>query len=300
MDLTEPGRLEVSANKKWISVHPAVLAMIAALGRTVEAGQVTCPPFEAKSRHYFERMKLFQFLGVQSGISVAEHDPTGRFIPISQIQDSAQLSRFITEMIPLLHLEPFHAEPIRYIVSELVRNVIEHSASPHGAFVAAQYYAKSNAIRIGIADTGVGIRRTIRRSYSVEDDLSAIRLALIPGITGMTRQEGGTELNAGAGLFFIKAIATVNRDFFVLYSGSAFYKLLKQRSLKRLSLHSDPFDDRHTALGDLPSWPGTVVGIDLVLDANEDFSQLLDRIRDTYSAAIRERKRARHRRPRFL
>lgn len=298
-DPTQDDCLHISANKNWISVHPAVLTMAAALGQRFDASQISCEPFEAKSRHYFERMGLFKFLRTDSGISITEHDATGRFIPITQVKDSSSLSSLITEMIPLLHLGPDHAEPIKYIVSELVRNVLEHSGSPHGAFVAAQYYKKSNAIRIGIADTGCGIRSAITQSHPAPDDLAALKLALTPGITGTTSREGGTEYNAGAGLFFIKSIATVNRDFFVIYSGKALYKLLKSNPSKRLRLHANPFEDRHTALNDLPYWPGTVVGIDMVLDANEAFSELLDRIRETYSEAIRVRRKERLRRPRF-
>ncbi|MGK5085789.1 hypothetical protein WDW37_21070 [Bdellovibrionota bacterium FG-1] len=80
-DPMESERLKITANKKWISVHPAVLAMVAALGQTVRPSAIVCEPFEAKSRHYFERMGLFKFLGVDSSIKVVEHDPTGRFIP---------------------------------------------------------------------------------------------------------------------------------------------------------------------------------------------------------------------------
>ena len=130
-------------------------------------------------------------------------------------------------MIPLLHLEPEQAQTIGYVVSELVRNVIEHADAQNGAVICAQYYKKSNSIRIGIADTGFGIKKTINQSYLAKNDLEAIGLALRPGITGTTKKEGGTEQNAGAGLFFIKSIATVNRDFFIIYSGRGFYKLLK-------------------------------------------------------------------------
>jgi anti-sigma regulatory factor (Ser/Thr protein kinase) len=273
--------------------------MAAALGQMFDASQIRCEPFEAKSRHYFERMGLFKFLKTDSGIAITEHDATGRFIPITQVRDSNSLSHLITEIVPLLHLEPNHAEPIKYIMSELIRNVLEHSGSPHGAFVSAQYYKKSNAIRIGIADTGQGVRSAITQSHSASDDLTALKLALTPGITGTTSREGGTAYNAGAGLFFIKSIATVNRDFFVIYSGTALYKLLKSKPTRRLQLHANPFEDRHTALGNLPCWPGTVVGIDMVLDANEGFSVLLDKIRDIYSEAIRDRRRERLRRPKF-
>lgn len=300
LDLKNPDTLHIEANKKWISVHPLVLAMIAALGQTIPRENISCEAFEAKSRHYFERMKLFDHLGIRSGIEMEEHESAGRFVPLTQIKNQAALNKFITDMVPLLHLSPAHAEPIRYIVSELIRNVLEHASSPHGAFVAAQYYTKSNSIRIGIADTGIGIRKSIQRSHLAPSDLAAIRLALTPGITGTTAREGGTIDNAGAGLFFIKSIAAINGDLFAMYSGQALYKLLRQGEKKRHILHADPSKDRHSEREDLPQWHGTVVGIDMALDENEKFSALMEYIRRTYSKAVRERKRARYKRPTFI
>jgi anti-sigma regulatory factor (Ser/Thr protein kinase) len=296
---SDPERLEITANQKWISVHPAVLSMIAALGVSIKPGDIQCEKFEAKSKHYFIRMRLFEMLNISTELSIVEHEPAGRFIPITQIHTSDELTKFITEMIPLLHLEPEQAKTIGYIISELARNVIEHANSKDGAFLCAQYYAKSNTIRIGIADTGVGIKATISQSYSVKTDLEAIQLALWPGITGTTRREGGTEQNAGAGLFFTKSIAQVNRDFFIIYSGNAFYKLLKRTSTSQLRLHADPFEDRHSTDNQLPFWQGTVVGIDINLDQTEEFSLLLDAIGEIYTSAIRERRKARYKRPRF-
>jgi len=236
---------------------------------------------------------LFKFLRIKSDITITEHEPAGRFIPITQIQDSNGLSRFITDMIPLLHLKPKHARPIQYIVSELARNVLEHSGSKRGAILSAQYYKKSNAIRIGIVDTGVGIKKTINRSYKAKTDLEAIKLALTPGITGATLKEGGTERNAGAGLFFIKSIANVNQDHFMIYSGKAMYKLLKSKpNVVGFRLHTDPLKDKHSKEENLPSWKGTIVGIDISLDTTKEFATLLDLIHDTYDRAVRARKKA--------
>lgn len=299
-DPTEPDRLEITSNRQWISIHPLVLSIVAALGLRVRPGSAQCTDFEARSKHYLERMGLFKFLGVDSGIRITEHDPSGRFLPLTQIRDSDSLTRFIQDMIPLLHLEPAHAEPLRYVVSELARNVLEHARAEHGAILCAQYYKKSNAIKIGVADTGIGIKSSINVSHPAATHLDAIRLALMPGITGTTSREGGTELNAGAGLFFTKAIANVNRDFFVLYSGDAMFKLLKRpASAVRVSLHADPFEDRHSKAGDLPFWQGTAIGIDISLTATREFSSLLDIIRDVYTRAVRERRQARYKRARF-
>lgn len=298
-DPSDPGTLEITANEKWIAVHPAVLSMITALGLTVKPENISCRKLEARSRHYLVRMGLFRTLGISSDISIMEHEPAGRFIPITRIRTSEELSNFKNEMIPLLHLEPEQSRTIGYIVSELAWNVLEHSGSEHGAVLCAQYYKKSNSIRIGIADTGIGIRASINNSYSAETDLEALRLALKPGITGTTRREGGTEQNAGAGLFFIKSIAGINRDFFVIYSGDALYKLLKSPAA-RPRLHADPFDDRHSRAEGLPRWSGTVVGADITLDQTAGFSALLDAIRVTYRDAVRERLKARYRKPRFI
>lgn len=299
-DPSSPDVLEISANKKWISVHPVILSMIAALGQRIKPENIICEKFEAASRNYFARMGLFKMLGISTDMIFTEHESAGRFIPLTQIKTSLELTTFITEMIPLLHLEPEPAKTIGYIVSELARNVLEHALTPNGALLCAQYYPKSKTIRIGIADNGVGIKKTINQSYPATTDLSAIKLALQPGITGTTKREGGTEQNAGAGLFFIKSIASVNRDFFVIYSGNGFYKLLKKASSAKIRLQADPDKDRHSEDNNMPYWQGTVVGIDMSLNQTEEFSSLLDAIRATISHAISERKKARYKKPRFI
>ncbi|MFC1485078.1 hypothetical protein ACFL5N_01340 [bacterium] len=300
-DPSNPNKLEITVNKKWFSVHPVVLSIIAALGLKVNHPNIKCEKIEARSKHYLEVMGLFKFLGIKSGIKINKHEPAGRFIPITQIKNSKDLTKFITDMIPLLHLEPEQAEPIRYIMSELVRNVLEHSKSKDGAIVSAQYYKKSNSIRIGIVDTGIGIKKTINQSYNALNDLEAIRLALIPGISGTTKREGGTELNAGAGLFFIKSIANVNRNYFMIYSGNSMYKLLKNNPLKkRIVLHGNPFQDRYSKKENLPFWEGTAVGIDISLDVTIEFSFLLDLIRDAYTKTLTERKKTKYRRVKFI
>ena len=300
IDFSDRSRLEITANKNWISVHPVVLSMVASLGLTIGKDNIYCEPFEAKSKNYFERMGMFKILGIDSGIKIHEHEAAGRFIPLTIIRNSDELTYFITEVIPLLHLDPVQAEPIKYVISELARNVFEHSESPYGAILCAQYYPDVNRIRIGIADTGIGIKNSMRQSYSVEDDMTAIKLALVPGITGTTTKIGGTETNAGAGLFFIKSIAKVSRDFFMIYSGHSLFKLLRTPVNKNVRLFADPNKDGHSENTDLPSWQGTVVGIDITLNQNNDFTKLLDLIRKAYSEGLMERKRIRHKEAKFI
>lgn len=294
-DPSDPETLEISANLKWISVHPVVLCMIAAIGKPVRPENVSCE-IVAKSGHYLKRMGLYDFLGIDSGIKVEEHEPAGRFIPLTQIQTSDNLTRFLTEMLPLLHLDPLYVQPIQYTISELVRNVLEHAYAPDGAILAAQYFKKSNTIRIGIVDTGIGIKESISDSYPASSDMHAIQLALTPGITGTTRRLGGSEQNAGAGLFFIKTIAYFNRDPFVIYSGSAMYKLLKRPKDGSIFLRGDPFADRHSKETNLPYWKGVVVGIDIGLTSTQRFANVLASVQDFYFRDLKQRKKAKYKR----
>jgi len=297
---SSPNILKITANDKWISIHPVVLAMVASLGLALKPKNIECQHLEARSKHYLKRMGLFDMLSIASDIQITEHEPAGRFIPLTQITDSSKLTDFITEMVPLLHLEPNQVEPIRYIISELTRNVFEHAYSKTGAILCAQYYKKSNSIKIGIVDRGVGIKQTISESHRVNGDLDALRLALTPGITGKTQRIGGTDYNAGAGLFFIKSIAEVNKDFFMIYSGKAMYKLLKEDSKKRIILKANPFKDKHSSREDLPYWQGTVVGVDMKLDNTTEFSTLLKAVREIYSRSIKERREEHYKKAQFI
>jgi hypothetical protein len=129
-----------------------------------------------------------------------------------------------------------------------------------------------------------------------------VKWALTPGVSGTTTREGGTAENAGAGLFIVKSIAMLTRDYFMIYSGSAVYRLLKRRpDVKLIRLNADPSKDRHSETEEAPYLQGTLVAIDISLDKIDQFSLILEDIRKAYSSAVRERRKARYeQRPRFI
>jgi anti-sigma regulatory factor (Ser/Thr protein kinase) len=205
-------------------------------------------------------------------------------------------------MVPLLHLSESNTTVVKYIIGELVRNVLEHAYAKNGAIVAAQYFKKTNRVSIAICDTGIGIWKSMHENWHPKTDLEAINLALTPGITGTTRREGGTSENAGAGLFFIKSIAKISRNYFVIYSGKAEYTLLKHN--KRIKgyprLYSDPTRDPHNFAKDAASFEGTLVSVDISLDETPELNDLLSRIGEVYDKAIRERKKNKYKEPKFI
>ncbi len=302
LDLSNPETLEIASGGSWVNVHPLVLAMIAALGSKVDPKNVHLENFKTKSYDDFARMGFFRMLGVEPGRITPDQGSAGKFIPITQIRTSDELSGFLKDMIPLLHLDPGKSELIYYVMSELGRNVLEHARTGAGAFFAAEFYKDQNTIRLGIADVGIGLRASLMRSHAVRDDLHAIQLALTPGITGTTAREGGTEQNAGAGLFFIKSISSANRNFMIICSGDSMYKLLKRKEdSAHLEIHADPFEDNHSKDRGYPAWPGTAVGMDITLDPTVDFTEVMDLIRAAFADAVRERKKLKkYKQPRFI
>lgn len=305
-DPSEPSKLEITANKSWLSLHPLVLSMVAALSLKIEPSNIVCETVEAKSGHYLVAMGLYEFLKIPAPehmSNISTHKSSGRYIPLKLIKDSTELSSFLEDMIPLLHLDdvPEKAKAIRYVIYEVVRNVFEHSGAESGAILCAQYFKKSNSLRIGIADTGMGIKESIGHSYRTENDIDAIKLALTPGITGTTKKPGGTEQNAGAGLFFTKSIAYINRSFFMMYSGDAMYKLRMRDPHKPVNfLNSNPLKDNHSLRTDLPYWQGTVVGVDISLDDTDEFSRLLNLIGAVYSGGVKDKRKAKYKKAKFI
>ena len=150
-----------------------------------------------------------------------------------------------------------------------------------------------------MADTGVGLRNSLKRSYAVTDDKEALKLALTPGITGTTVRPGGSEQNAGFGLFLTKSVAFINANHFTLVSGKGMYKLLRTSATKQPRLNRNPFDDRHS-LSTVPNWPGVAVGVDISLSPNKDFSELLDLIYTSYSKEVKEQQKVKYKKPKFV
>lgn len=302
LDLSDESSLEISTHDKWITVHPGNLVLVASLALQIGKENTEIVGDLPDSGRCLDRMGLYDLTRTESPFRYIKKEPAGRFVPLSIIKTPDDQSRFITDMVPLLHLSEENSRVIKYIIGELVRNVLEHSNASNGAIVAAQYYRKTNRISIGICDNGVGIWGSMNRSWSPKTDIDAIRLSLTPGITGTTTKEGGTSDNAGAGLFFIKSIAKMTRSYFVIYSGSAEYTLLKHRSdIKGLpTLYADPFHDRHTRTNTAPRFNGTLVAIDISLNETQEFTSLLSMIGNVYDDSIRERKRTKYKEPKFI
>ncbi|MBF0270840.1 MAG: DUF4325 domain-containing protein [Magnetococcales bacterium] len=159
------------------------------------------------------------------------------------------------------YLKGFNIEyenTLRYIVSELLYNTIEHGpfslANRTGhrvrtipSIVQLTWYKDRNELHCVIADLGIGIKKHLEQTYpAFEDHASAIEYALKPqvsGTFGMNRPYDAKN-NAGVGLFISSnIIRKLHADMYLL-SGNGL-------------VHVSPMDVTKRTLGFF--WPGTVV-----------------------------------------
>ena len=291
LDFSDPNRLDVTMDQNWVNVNPAQLALTTALALKVGKQNAAIKGPVPSSARYIDRMGLYDFVKTPSPFKEYDHkESSGRFVPITIIKNGKDQSRFVTNTIPLYHLDPKNSRILGYIIGELVRNAIEHSMSSHGAVVAAQYYKDSNRISFAICDTGIGLWKSLQ-IWHPRTDKEALTLALTPGVSGTTRKLDGTADNAGAGLFFIKSIVKISRGYFVIFSGNSTYTLLKSRPDVKNKLFADPFEDHHAFSDQISRFDGTLVAVDFKLDSTPEYRDLLSSIGDFYETAIKEHKK---------
>lgn len=295
-NLLNPEKLNICFGEGLLSFHPVIYSMIGAMAlKTIEnKGKINISGSEAMQLFLNKDMGLNNII---KGTKKAEFN--GKIIPITVIKDDVELKHFIQDIIPLFHCPIEKASPIKYVLSEMIRNVLEHSKSSYGAVVCARYSNKSNRISVGIVDIGSGIFKSLSKSHHVDSPSDALILALTPGITGTTKRLGGTAENAGAGLFFTRSIAKLSKNAFLLYSSNAMYKL--RRGKNDQILNPNPQKDNHS-LREFPDqiWSGTIVGVDFALDEQPQFETLLVQIRKAYSLDVKNKNKEKYKKPKFI
>jgi hypothetical protein len=265
---------------KWVHVEPVALSMIAAWGAWCRReGYPIRVENLGKHAAYAARMRLFQHLGIEFDAGLTEREEAGRFLPLTQVRNRIDVTGVIANISALLHLEqdPESLAAVQYSISELLRNVLEHSNSPDGAFVSAHRFTQTepHRVTIGVADCGQGITSHLSHKYPdvSNDDTVAIGLAMQPGVTGALPGMYGTSENAGAGLFITRCIAKGTGGYFLLASGRAGYRLRRARSHdEMIELSADPYDDDRHDRWEFPSgWLGTVASVEICTERIADY-----------------------------
>ncbi|MFH0876120.1 MAG: hypothetical protein V1859_09360 [archaeon] len=297
--LDDEGIINLSSNGVT-SIPPLALSFIMAQAMKVQTNGGTINLSLGNSKLIAELVKMdFYKILMLSFESSLDEESSGKFIPLTQLINSISLTNFIRDLVPLLHTTQEKADIIKYVISEIVRNVLEHSDSHLGAFVCGRYNPYKKQVELGICDVGIGIKHSIQKSHITETHEEAILLALTPGITGTTRKIEGTFDNAGMGLFFSMNMAKVSGGQFFLYSGDTSYIVKKTPTNQEIQINANP-KIAATIKKDLPLFYGTLIGIEISTESNQQLNELLVEISNVARLEIKRRKKNRFRRPNFI
>jgi hypothetical protein len=193
-------------------------------------------------------LDFFEACGIHLPEEFHRHAPAGRFVTLRAIAHGPRNSAetIASEIAECVAGENGEAELdwesseagswgyIEFAVSELARNVLQHSRAPGEpkGYAAAQYYS-TDVVNLAIADCGIGVRRSFEVSGSPYydpgmNDLAAVELALQPLVSSKTHVASGwsgNRVNEGVGLTMLRELVSAAGGEFLVISGAGVYTL---------------------------------------------------------------------------
>lgn len=161
--------LNLARVKFW--VPGATAALLAAVRRWQESEvPVTFAGIEeCEALCYFQRMDVVTLLGIELPEHFHRHSGTSRFVEVKEIGASVMTytDALPDEIARCIVPNPEHVDArmlATYIMGEIINNCRQHSRGP--GFVSAQVYPQKGEVRIGVADAGIGLRESFRRTRS--------------------------------------------------------------------------------------------------------------------------------------
>ncbi|MBM0106499.1 hypothetical protein JM946_17355 [Steroidobacter sp. S1-65] len=194
-----------------------------------------CRAINHERHGYAAHMGFFQSFGLNFGNEPGEAPGNTQYLPITEltIEDIKREARERFEdprQIIECRCEPLAGvlardagcevrDTLSYSLREIFRNVLEHSQAG-SIWYAAQYWPAKRAVELCILDQGIGIRRSLARNphVSVREDEDALRVALLPGVSGIAfkggpRQRRDEWANSGYGLFMTSQLCARGGSF---------------------------------------------------------------------------------------
>lgn len=253
-------RLELSKNEPEICVDCSTLNFSYPSGMLVagskmrawikhrrDAGFVTKKKGHdsTKSVHgYLRHLGFFQFIGMGEGNDIGQASGSMTYLPITKIERPAfdattqDIQEWYDEIISqtrrfaklLSGTVDYNEENklYHYALREIVRNVFEHSTVDE-CYLCGQRWADGR-VEVAVVDEGIGISKSLKRSFHIESEIAALRMAIKPGISSTTHivETDNIYGNSGFGLYVLEQLAS-SFGWFMIGSGTA--KLVSQSNI---------------------------------------------------------------------
>ncbi len=155
------------------------------------------------------------------------------YSPIENIKTRAEIEQIANHLASIM-LQNFSAyskedkedlrDYLRYLFTEMMNNVIDHSQSSVGGFAMAQYFPQKERIQFVVADRGVGFLHNVQLKEDIDNEGEAIKKALQKGFTATQATMYGSERNAGFGLYAMREILKLTGGKFVIVSNDTVFR----------------------------------------------------------------------------
>lgn len=268
-------------------LQPWMLTAIAALSRKEMDNRIF--PICEVGRQTAQFANGLGLLRIIDGDAEGEYQEEGRTVKLHRINSYAKIDD-LAEKIAQLAIEEDSSSnayfdkketefTLKYILIELLRNVIQHSGDPSGGVVVAQRmdygedYSREKAVQICVADVGCGIFNSLKYMHpDITDNKTALERALWPSLSGtFPKGETGSSQNAGMGLFFISEMVKRLAGRMLIASGEN--SLLLQGSFEE----GMPSKISFVECG----FPGSLIVVDIPKRSVADYDALFSKIRET-------------------
>jgi anti-sigma regulatory factor (Ser/Thr protein kinase) len=179
---------------------------------------------------------------------------------------------------------------IRYVIIELLRNVIQHSYDRNGAIVLAQRMDRGSeyeepVIQIAVADSGIGILDSLKQTHpEIQNTEMALERSIWPYYSGKFHEhQRGSAQNAGLGLFFVSEMAKLTAGRVLISSRDS-----------SMFIQGDPEAAGNNRIELFqPGFSGTLVVFEMPKRGVADYDELIKKIIEIARARVvnRENKR---------
>jgi len=200
---------------------------------------------------YLSRVGFKPFAGYKDDFPRKRMD-SDRLTNLLEVRNADERVEAQSEVLDVLDIQHEGVRTVLgYCLEEMLRNVEDHALSPVHALLQAQYYDNRHEVVMAIADTGVGVLQSLSVRHDVQDDESALKAALRPGVSGRNTRK---QTNAGLGLTVSSALVTEVGGMFQVASGDCVLEVRRSgQAVHRI---------RNTR------WPGVIVVMVVPRDEN--------------------------------
>ena len=146
---------------------------------------------------YAARMRLWQAIGLEAHVLVQPQlPPKGRYTPVDRVDDRNQVAETasaLAEITARYGADSETEDAVKVSMMEVMENCFAHAEVP-GALkgvACAQSWPQGNLAQIAIADSGIGIRRSLQANKELAEALAehnSCELATRLGVTSKPKQ----------------------------------------------------------------------------------------------------------------